>query len=430
LFTSPDGAKRAVLVFFESEEKLEDFYGKLSDKSKSDVIRLTEKASILEKESLIKRATSAGQITLLTKVLGRGTDFVCHDETVINNGGIHVIQTFLSEELSEEVQIKGRSARQGDPGSYAMILLDHSLEKFLITLEDLENVRKGKPLYVRIWDKVKTLGDNKNLTMYELLCEKRDYSFKTSYEDNKKYVISARQNHKNAKEFLTNMLADKKTEAKQFLVQENKGPEPETCGTSRTICLMDATGSMAHLLQKAKNTVDTMFQRCTEILEEKKFKADSFQLQFAVYRNYSSGDHYLLQSSPWETRPNSLRSFMNNINVSGGQGNEAIEIGLWHANNENDKEAISQIILIGDMPANSENDVKNNRQYRGEEYWSKTKFKDATHYKKELAKLKSKQIPIHAFYVCNAAKSNFEEISKETGGRCEFLDINSPKGKI
>ncbi len=95
-------------------------------------------------------------------MLGRGTDFVCHDETVINNGGIHVIQTFLSEELSEEVQIKGRSARQGDPGSYAMILLDHSLEKFLITLEDLENVRKGKPLYVRIWDKFKTHVTHKN----------------------------------------------------------------------------------------------------------------------------------------------------------------------------------------------------------------------------------------------------------------------------
>jgi hypothetical protein len=334
----------------------------------------------------------------------------------------------LSEELSEEVQIQGRSARQGDPGSYAMILLEESLEKFLISFEDIDNVRKGKPLFVRIWDKVKTLGAHKNLTMYEMLNEKREYSFKTSYEENKKYILSARQNHKNAKQFLTNILAGNKSEVKKFLVQENQGPE--TCGSSRTVCLMDATGSMSHLLQKAKNTVDTMFERCTQILKEQNFKAETFQLQFAVYRNYSSGADYLLQSSPWETKPNSLRSFMNNINVNGGQGNEAIEIGLWHANKENEKDSISQIILIGDMPANTQNDVKNNRQIHGETYWSKTKFKNPTYYKTELANLKSKQIPIHAFYVCSAAKNNFEEISKETGGRCEFLDINSPKGNL
>jgi len=29
------------------------------------------------------------------------------------NRGIHVLQTFLSEELSEETQIKGRTARYG-----------------------------------------------------------------------------------------------------------------------------------------------------------------------------------------------------------------------------------------------------------------------------------------------------------------------------
>ena len=368
----------------------------MSDKSKSDVIRLTEKASILEKESYIKRATSAGQITLLTKVLGRGTDFVCHDESVINQGGIHVIQTFLSEELSEEVQIKGRTARQGDPGSYAMILLDQSLEKFLITLEDIDNVRNGKNIAVRIYDKLKSLVSSKNFTMYEMLNEKRNYSFKTNYEDNKKYILSARQKHKNGKQFLVDLLAGKKNEVKQFLVQENKGPEPETCGSSRTVCLMDATGSMSHLLQKAKNTVDLMFERCALILKEKNFTEDAFQLQFAVYRNYSSGTEYLLQSSPWETKPTSLRSFMNKINVSGGLGNEAIEIGLWHANNENDKEPISQIILIGDMPANEEKYVKIHRQhYYTEAYWNKTKFKNATYYKTELAKLKSKEIPVH-----------------------------------
>jgi hypothetical protein len=39
----------------------------------------------------------------LTKCFGRGTDFIARDDIVAANGGVHVIQTFLSEELSEEI---------------------------------------------------------------------------------------------------------------------------------------------------------------------------------------------------------------------------------------------------------------------------------------------------------------------------------------
>jgi preprotein translocase subunit SecA len=44
-----------------------------------------------------------GHITLFTKSFGRGTDFKCTNKIVLANGGVHVIQAFFSEELSEEV---------------------------------------------------------------------------------------------------------------------------------------------------------------------------------------------------------------------------------------------------------------------------------------------------------------------------------------
>ena len=53
------------------------------------------------KDSMIKFASSQGYVTLLTKEYGRGTDFISRDDIVNSNGGVHVIQTFLSEELSE-----------------------------------------------------------------------------------------------------------------------------------------------------------------------------------------------------------------------------------------------------------------------------------------------------------------------------------------
>ncbi len=57
--------------------------------------------------------TNPGSVTLLTKLFGRGIDFVVRDKNMNANRGIHVLQTFLSEELSEETQIKGRTARYG-----------------------------------------------------------------------------------------------------------------------------------------------------------------------------------------------------------------------------------------------------------------------------------------------------------------------------
>ncbi len=52
-------------------------------------------------------------------------------KSVNDNGGLHVIQTFFSKELSEEVQIKGRTRRQGGNGTFDIIVRDSQLEWFL-----------------------------------------------------------------------------------------------------------------------------------------------------------------------------------------------------------------------------------------------------------------------------------------------------------
>ena len=73
-------------------------------------------------DNAIKLATSPGKITLISYSWGRGTDFTSLDKSVEEAGGIHVIQTFFSLDTSEEVQIRGRTCRQGSPGSYVLIL--------------------------------------------------------------------------------------------------------------------------------------------------------------------------------------------------------------------------------------------------------------------------------------------------------------------
>jgi hypothetical protein len=46
-----------------------------------------------------------------------------------------------------------------------------------------------------------------------------------------------------------------------------------------------------------------------------------------------------------------------------------------------------------------------------------------------LKNLKAKNIRIYTFYVHPGAKNPFTEIATETGGTCEFLDVNSSNGK-
>ncbi|CAF5016018.1 unnamed protein product, partial [Rotaria sp. Silwood1] len=348
------GEKRAVLVFFESVKRLNEFYeSKALEEIKYSVHILTEEATSDEKEKAIRCATTSDQITLFTRTFGRGTDFICHDKIVEHNGGTHVIQTFLSEEYSEEVQIKGRTARQGDHGSYSLVLLDQDLEKFLIQKEDIENIKKGKGVIDRLQPK---LSFTKTYcTLYELLDNRRKDLFEKKYMNNTQYVEQAKKEHEATEEFLKHFQSADIDYVRKFLVEKNKGANI-VCNQSRTICLMDATGSMTHLLNNCKNTVGAMFERTIEILRDDNIIEDSFQIQFVVYRNYNSTEDKILQYSPWETRADNLRTFMNTINVEGGDGNEAIEIGLWHANNENTREKITQVILIGDAPPNTKDE--------------------------------------------------------------------------
>ncbi|CAF3594708.1 unnamed protein product [Rotaria socialis] len=394
-------------------KKLITFYNSSELSSiKHDVQIITETVSVKERELCIKRAATVGKVTLLTRTFGRGTDFICRNQQLLLNGGIHVLQTFFSEELSEEYQIMGRGARQGDRGSYRMILSDKDLEWVLGASweEELPKI-VGTTLY-------QTLNEARNLH-YESKCGAKGVG-----------IAQCKREHKDSKDFMAALSSGNIVAVKEFLKKQNQGANL-IAASSRTVLLMDATGSMSSLLTAAKETVCTMFERASTVLQEKGLPNDAFQMQFAVYRDYDCKKDGVLQSSSWETKPTSLRSFMTKITAMGGDDyEEAIEIGLWHAVQQSEQpEGISQVILIGDAPAKDHSAIKRDRQTNGSEaYWSETKYTTPTHYTNELNKLKDKNIPVHAFYLHDGARNNFQKIASETSGRCERLDIYSSEG--
>ncbi|CAF2742106.1 unnamed protein product [Rotaria sp. Silwood2] len=343
---------------------------------KSDVQIITEKVSAKERELCMKHAATIGKITLITRIFSRGTDFICRNQNLLANGGIHVVQMFsFSEELSEEYQIMGRGARQGDQGSYRMILLDNDLEWILGSLWETEIPKIMDNLLYKTLNGARTKLDESKCSAKEL------------------DIAQCRTEHKASKEFLNALTSENIEQVKLFLKKRNEGINSITA-SSRTVLLMDATDSMSNLLSATKETVCTVFERASTILTEKGLPNDAFQMQFAVYRNYNCKENEILQVSPWTIKCSSLREIMNSIRSCGGWRCEAIEIGLSHAVQESEiPESISQVILIGDAPANTQADVSSKRAHFGEPYRQNTRFSTPTYYATELQKLKNKKFP-------------------------------------
>lgn len=133
-------------------------------------------AKTVEQEiQLISLAGQKGRITVATNMAGRGTDIML-GEGVAELGGLYVVGTERNESRRIDNQLKGRSGRQGDPGTSEFFL---SLEDDLIRRFASEEVEKLKK-------KLKTDSDGRVLNdkMIEFfdrtqrICEGSGYSIR------------------------------------------------------------------------------------------------------------------------------------------------------------------------------------------------------------------------------------------------------------
>ena len=79
-----------------------------------------------EKEAeIVAHAGQKGMVTIATNMAGRGTDIVL-GQGVVEVGGLHILATERHEARRIDNQLRGRSGRQGDPGT----------SRFYLSLED------------------------------------------------------------------------------------------------------------------------------------------------------------------------------------------------------------------------------------------------------------------------------------------------------
>ena len=89
-----------------------------------------------QEAEIVAEAGQKGHVTIATNMAGRGTDIVL-GEGVKEAGGLHILGTERHESRRIDNQLRGRSGRQGDPGSSRFYL---SLEDDLMRLFASERV--------------------------------------------------------------------------------------------------------------------------------------------------------------------------------------------------------------------------------------------------------------------------------------------------
>ncbi|MCY2966310.1 MAG: translocase, partial [Planctomycetota bacterium] len=114
---------RAILIGTPSVAASESLSAQLHERKV--IHQLLNARKLSEEAAIVSHAGRAGKVTIATNMAGRGTDILLDDD-VKANGGLHVIATEMHSSARIDRQLVGRSARQGDPGSF----------QFFVSLED------------------------------------------------------------------------------------------------------------------------------------------------------------------------------------------------------------------------------------------------------------------------------------------------------
>lgn len=114
---------RPILIGTESVE-ISEKLSRIFRQNKLEHTVLNAKQNEKEAE-IVSQAGKRGSITIATNMAGRGTDIKL-EQGIAPLGGLHVIGTTRHQSRRIDRQLRGRSARQGDPGS----------SKFYVSFED------------------------------------------------------------------------------------------------------------------------------------------------------------------------------------------------------------------------------------------------------------------------------------------------------
>ncbi len=131
----------------------------------------------------------------------------------------------------------------------------------------------------------------KTLIGYEVLNKKRNVLLEKKYNTSKAYVEKIRKEHDEAFEIVKSIEVQATVETtlkanwfgvfKQFIIQQNQCAI--TPILTKTLVLIDATGSMTNMLDSTKRMIQTTFEKARADLQNVNIDINTFVVQVAVY---------------------------------------------------------------------------------------------------------------------------------------------------
>jgi len=296
--------KRAVIAFFEDKATIMRFY----ESEYFESFRADRSAKLLFEaadyiDSIIEGATVQGAITLATRSYGRGTDFRVFDTRMLACGGVHVLLTFYPKEISELEQVKGRGARQGDDGSFSMVM---SIPQIIACLGDC-NVKAEQ---ITQWA---AGSGEKETIVFEELGKIRDKIATRDMQDLRKEAVTKKAEHNRCAAALLRYQRGENTQGLKELVQQYNGWRHAKVAVMFVIDVsfsMDETDPMRETLLQPnqKHAIDTLQGRLSAVGAE--LGALTFSL---MWDNTDDLDLYV------QTTTGDVISYENRTSRCGGQ---------------------------------------------------------------------------------------------------------------
>ncbi len=207
-----------------------------------------------EKEAqIIAKAGQKGSVTIATNMAGRGTDIKLGDG-VLELGGLHVLGTERHEARRIDNQLRGRSGRQGDPGTsrFYLSLEDDLMRLFgsdkisnvMLKMGMEENQNIDSPLVSKAIGSAQKKVENRNFEIRKHLLE-----YDNVMNDQRNYIYSRRN------EFLDNENIQEKIKDMVEELIEFKFEELD----------LPRSGISKELVQYVEDWLSEIFNRSVEI---------------------------------------------------------------------------------------------------------------------------------------------------------------------
>ena len=207
---------RAILIICESINSVNEIFKELNIYCNN--LNLITIIGDDNENQKIKGKISPQTVIISTNISGRGTDIKL-DRTVLDNGGLHVIITFIPNNSRVEEQNYGRAGRKGEPGTWQLIInYQDEMNKYYIKF----NLERKKDTYFNLMKNQNLINEKEldNILNYfkiEHLRGLREERETKRLENSKKFIDKVDKEDK-----LFNMYCNMIDARKELRNEENK----------------------------------------------------------------------------------------------------------------------------------------------------------------------------------------------------------------